>query len=206
MAAPWQQNRASLGITGIAGQNPEARHERDKRGVGYDCLCIVALGPQLLGDGSREHLIQQYWVGYVRYPASSWRSRRHASSAPSSAVLAAVISASISSGWDAQYLVAIRMRRRGVPVLSATRASRSSSARSGSAVRADLTARTTSHTSGPLARLARLPVGPGRNVIPGCSLVLRASSTSLFAADDRDSPARMNAAGAVRPRPRSSNR
>ena len=72
--------------------------ERDERGVGDDCLCVVAFGAQLLGDGSSEHLIQQYRVAHVRYPASSWRSRRHARSAASSAVLAAVISASISSG------------------------------------------------------------------------------------------------------------
>ena len=41
---------------------------------------------------------------------------------------------------------------------------------------------------GAACEAGRRPVGPGRNVIPGCSLVLRASSTSLFVADDRDMP------------------
>jgi hypothetical protein len=42
--------------------------------------------------------------------------------------------------------------------------------------------------SGPPARAARRPVGPGRNMIPGCSPIRRASSMSRFAADDRDMP------------------
>ena len=53
---------------------------------------------------------------------------------------------------------------------------------------ADLTAPTASLTSGPLASAARRPVGPGRNTVPGCSLMRRASSTSRFAAEDSDMP------------------
>src|SRR5580692_2237030 len=49
-------------------------------------------------------------------------------------------------------------------------------------------ARMTSQTSGPPARAARRPVGPDRKMIPGCSAIRRASSTSRFAAEDNDIP------------------
>src|ERR1039457_4808288 len=74
------------------------------------------------------------------------------------------------------------------PVSSTTSESTSSSSSSGSAKRADLTARTTSQTSGPAASAARRPVGPSRNAIPGCSVKRRPSSTSRFAAADKDNP------------------
>src|SRR5947209_14948273 len=78
--------------------------------------------------------------------------------------------------------------RAGTPLFSTTRATTSSSLSSGSATRADLIARITSHTSGPPARAARRPVGPSRNTTPGCSVVRSPSSTSKLAAADNERP------------------
>src|SRR5512146_2375066 len=46
----------------------------------------------------------------------------------------------------------------------------------------------TSQTSGPPARAARRPVGPDWKMMPGCSAIRMASSTSRFAAEDSDMP------------------
>ncbi|MGO9080317.1 MAG: hypothetical protein ACLQDY_14945 [Streptosporangiaceae bacterium] len=55
-------------------------------------------------------------------------------------------------------------------------------------LRADLTARAASRMSGLLASAAGRRVGPGRNTVPGCSLMRRASSHEPACAEDGDMP------------------
>jgi hypothetical protein len=77
------QVRAAPGVTHVA-------TDLEPGGEWAWVLTVIAEHQAHAGTGDE--------VAHVRYPASSWRSRCQACSAASSAVLAAVISASISSG------------------------------------------------------------------------------------------------------------
>lgn len=84
------------------------------------------------------------------------------------------------AGWMVRSILNIRSpsEREGSRIASASI--------SGSAARADRTARITPQTSGPPTRRARLPLAPSRNTTIVCCHMRSASSTNRFVAEDCD--------------------
>jgi len=178
---------ATLAVaTALPGPSP-ARGSGRRRAQPSKCpplgLRVMASGPRSFDDGPGQRLVEQKRpIG--RYPTSRSCSRGHASFAAASAYSTAQSQFSTCPRRWPNTRVAVRVRWAGTRVSPATRSTSSASVRSGTAPRADLTARMTSQMPRPPARSARRPRWAVPEDHPGLLSHPEASINRLAAADN----------------------